>query len=309
MSLSDNARQIFAALAARTRATRPQLATACDLSKPTVSTGDRRTGSGCARRARRCDPGRDRSLRRPLPARPRIGLRPGRRPGFYPGRLSRREPGWPVARRGPRPTTRRPRAHDPHRDPAAVPQRSVAGSGGRGVRCGLACRRRRRSGRGRSGAGRGGVARHCRPARRSAPRTTSTARPSPSCTTAALGNRATFIYLQVGVGIGAGVVVDGRLLRGANGATGEVARLAYPWADGHGAGHEALEGSARFRRTAAARPRAVVREWTGPAPIPRRCCSSWPSTAIPWPPNWSASTPAKWASWPRPSSRCSIPAC
>jgi len=37
MALSDSAREIFAALAARERATRPQLAAACELSKPTVS--------------------------------------------------------------------------------------------------------------------------------------------------------------------------------------------------------------------------------------------------------------------------------
>jgi predicted NBD/HSP70 family sugar kinase len=53
--------------------------------------------------------------------------------------------------------------------------------------------------------------------------------------------RNTFVYLQVGVGIGAGVVVGGKLIRGANGAAGEVARLAYPWVDGQPAGHEALE--------------------------------------------------------------------
>jgi predicted NBD/HSP70 family sugar kinase len=53
--------------------------------------------------------------------------------------------------------------------------------------------------------------------------------------------RDTFVYLQVGVGIGAGVVVNGQLVRGANGAGGEVARLAYPWVDGQPAGHEALE--------------------------------------------------------------------
>jgi predicted NBD/HSP70 family sugar kinase len=53
--------------------------------------------------------------------------------------------------------------------------------------------------------------------------------------------RDTFVYLQVGFGIGAGVVVGGRLLRGANGAAGEVARLAYPWADDRPAGREALE--------------------------------------------------------------------
>ncbi len=55
------------------------------------------------------------------------------------------------------------------------------------------------------------------------------------------GDRPTFVYLQVGVGIGAGIVIGRQLLRGRNGAAGEIARLAYPWADGQPAGHEALE--------------------------------------------------------------------
>jgi predicted NBD/HSP70 family sugar kinase len=55
------------------------------------------------------------------------------------------------------------------------------------------------------------------------------------------GDRATFVYLQVGVGIGAGIVIGRQLLRGRNGAAGEIARLAYPWTDGQPAGHEALE--------------------------------------------------------------------
>jgi predicted NBD/HSP70 family sugar kinase len=55
------------------------------------------------------------------------------------------------------------------------------------------------------------------------------------------GSRDTFVYLQIGVGIGAGIVVGGRLVRGVNGAAGELARLAYPWADDRPAGREALE--------------------------------------------------------------------
>ncbi|WP_084579310.1 ROK family protein [Kutzneria sp. 744] len=70
------------------------------------------------------------------------------------------------------------------------------------------------------------------------------------------GNRETFVYLQVGVGIGAGIVVNGRLLRGENGAAGELARLAYPWTDDRPADHEALEarlGSPGLLRRARAR--------------------------------------------------------
>ncbi|MER5179943.1 ROK family transcriptional regulator [Streptomyces sp. NPDC002896] len=53
--------------------------------------------------------------------------------------------------------------------------------------------------------------------------------------------RNSFGYLQVGYGIGLGIVIGGQVLRGANGAAGEVARLPYPWADGQRAHPEALE--------------------------------------------------------------------
>ena len=53
--------------------------------------------------------------------------------------------------------------------------------------------------------------------------------------------RETFGYLRIGVGIGLGVVIGGQVLRGANGAAGEVARLPYPWDDGREPRHEALE--------------------------------------------------------------------
>ncbi|GEC04698.1 hypothetical protein SSP24_23530 [Streptomyces spinoverrucosus] len=53
--------------------------------------------------------------------------------------------------------------------------------------------------------------------------------------------RHTFGYLRIGVGIGLGVVIGGKVLRGANGAAGEVARLPYPWDEGREPRHEALE--------------------------------------------------------------------
>ncbi|WP_158846116.1 ROK family transcriptional regulator [Saccharothrix deserti] len=79
------------------------------------------------------------------------------------------------------------------------------------------------------------------------------------------GSRDTFVYLQVGVGIGAGLVVNGRLVRGVNGAAGEVARLAYPWVDDQAARPDALEarlGSPGLLRRARAR-------WSaGHGPVP-----------------------------------------
>ena len=78
--------------------------------------------------------------------------------------------------------------------------------------------------------------------------------------------RDTFVYLQVGVGIGAGVVVNRQLIRGANGAAGEVARLAYPWSDEHAAGREALEA----RLGSPGLLDRVASRWsTGHGPVPR----------------------------------------
>jgi predicted NBD/HSP70 family sugar kinase len=57
---------------------------------------------------------------------------------------------------------------------------------------------------------------------------------------AARGRR-TFGYLRIGVGIGLGIVVGGEVLRGSNGAAGELARLPYPWDDGREPRREALE--------------------------------------------------------------------
>jgi predicted NBD/HSP70 family sugar kinase len=53
--------------------------------------------------------------------------------------------------------------------------------------------------------------------------------------------RDTFGYLRIGVGIGLGVVIGGQVLRGANGAAGEVARLPYPWDADREPRHEGLE--------------------------------------------------------------------
>lgn len=85
-------------------------------------------------------------------------------------------------------------------------------------------------------------------------------------------SRDTFVYLQVGVGIGAGVVVNRRLIRGANGAAGEVARLAYPWADGQAAGREALEarlGSPGLLRRVESRWSHELGQGRDHGPVPR----------------------------------------
>ncbi|MFJ3772634.1 ROK family protein [Streptomyces sp. NPDC090075] len=81
---------------------------------------------------------------------------------------------------------------------------------------------------------------------------------------AARGRR-TFGYLRIGVGIGLGIVIGGQVLRGANGAAGELARLPYPWDDDREPRQEALEayvGSQALLRRAAEAWRAA----DGPCP-------------------------------------------
>ncbi|MEU5312976.1 ROK family transcriptional regulator [Streptomyces sp. NPDC021562] len=77
--------------------------------------------------------------------------------------------------------------------------------------------------------------------------------------------RHTFGYLRIGVGIGLGIVIGGQVLRGANGAAGELARLPYPWDDDREPRREALEayvGSGALLRRAAQAWRAE----DGPCP-------------------------------------------
>ncbi|WP_225877350.1 ROK family transcriptional regulator [Streptomyces resistomycificus] len=77
--------------------------------------------------------------------------------------------------------------------------------------------------------------------------------------------RNTFGYLRIGVGIGLGIVVGGQVLRGANGAAGELARLPYPWDDGREPRHEALE------------------EYIGARSLLRRAAEAWPEADGPCP--------------------------
>ncbi|MBW8698833.1 Beta-glucoside kinase [Streptomyces sp. MBT84] len=81
----------------------------------------------------------------------------------------------------------------------------------------------------------------------------------------AASGRDIFCYLQVGHGIGLGIVAGGRVLRGASGAAGEIARLPYPWGSGHEPVPEGLEEYAG----AGSLVRRVTAAWTaadGPAP-------------------------------------------
>jgi predicted NBD/HSP70 family sugar kinase len=53
--------------------------------------------------------------------------------------------------------------------------------------------------------------------------------------------RETFIFLQVGVRIGLGIVLNGQLFRGYNGAAGETGRLSFPWSADARPAREGLE--------------------------------------------------------------------
>jgi predicted NBD/HSP70 family sugar kinase len=78
--------------------------------------------------------------------------------------------------------------------------------------------------------------------------------------------RDTFGYLRIGVGIGLAVVIGGRVLRGANGAAGEVARLPYPWDEGREPRHEGLEQHMGVRSLL----RRAAEAWqNGDGPCPR----------------------------------------
>ncbi|MBA2944648.1 ROK family transcriptional regulator [Streptomyces himalayensis] len=78
--------------------------------------------------------------------------------------------------------------------------------------------------------------------------------------------RHTFGYLQIGLGIGLGIVIGGQVLRGANGAAGEVARLPYPWDEGREPRHEGLEEYIGVRSLL----RRAAQAWQdGDGPCPR----------------------------------------
>ncbi|MER7250422.1 ROK family transcriptional regulator [Kribbella sp. NPDC000426] len=75
----------------------------------------------------------------------------------------------------------------------------------------------------------------------------------------------TFVYLQVGVKIGLGIVIDGKLMHGAHGASGEVAMMPFPW-------------------TPDAEPaRAGLEEYLGSEALMARCARAWTAANAPAP--------------------------
>ncbi|MET9221124.1 ROK family transcriptional regulator [Streptomyces sp. NPDC093221] len=69
-----------------------------------------------------------------------------------------------------------------------------------------------------------------------------------------------FAYIQVGVKIGVGIVLDGRLMQGANGAAGEAAMLPFPWSE-----------SQQPRR-------AGLEHFLGSDALMERCRAAWPAS-------------------------------
>lgn len=73
-------------------------------------------------------------------------------------------------------------------------------------------------------------------------------------------NQQMFAYIQVGVKIGVGIVLDGRLMQGANGAAGEAAMLPFPWS-----------GTQEPRR-------AGLERFLGSDALMERCADAWPGS-------------------------------
>ncbi|MCB9946081.1 MAG: ROK family transcriptional regulator [Geminicoccaceae bacterium] len=73
----------------------------------------------------------------------------------------------------------------------------------------------------------------------------------------------TFAYVQIGLKIGMGLMLNGTLLRGRNGAAGEIGHLAFPWAPGippePGAAERHVGSEALMERVRAAWPAADAR--------------------------------------------------
>ena len=77
--------------------------------------------------------------------------------------------------------------------------------------------------------------------------------------------RNSFCYLQVGVKIGAGILLDGRLLSGARGGAGELAVLPFPW------------------DTRLTSRRSALEDHLGAPALMRRCAENWPAADGPVP--------------------------
>ncbi|HZE47914.1 MAG TPA: ROK family transcriptional regulator [Jatrophihabitantaceae bacterium] len=83
--------------------------------------------------------------------------------------------------------------------------------------------------------------------------------------TGAARDQSLFAYLQVGVKIGAGVVIDGKLLRGAHGAGGEVTWMPFPWS------------------SSVAPRRGELEDYLGSDALMQRAHQAWPAAAGPAP--------------------------
>jgi predicted NBD/HSP70 family sugar kinase len=96
-----------------------------------------------------------------------------------------------------------------------------------------------------------------------------------------------FAYLQVGVRIGLGIVINGKLFRGFNGAAGEIGRLPYPWSGSEIPTREGLElylgSNALIRRCTEDWPEAE-----GPPPVSAKELFAWADEGLPRAQKWVA---------------------
>ena len=123
----------------------------------------------------------------------------------------------------------------------------------------------------------------------------------------AAAGRETFAYLQVGVRIGLGIILQGRLFRGFGGAAGEIGRLPFPWSSTQMPEREGLE---HYLGAIALMARCTA-AWPAAASAPR----SLPESCSPWRKRGRAMQEAGWtgmpatsAAWSPAVSVCSIPA-
>ena len=72
-------------------------------------------------------------------------------------------------------------------------------------------------------------------------------------------NHAFAVYMQIGVKVGVGIVIEGRLFRGFRGGAGEIGHLPFPWSE---------KEQPRFQQ---------VETYLGSAQLLQRCRSNWPA--------------------------------
>ena len=94
-----------------------------------------------------------------------------------------------------------------------------------------------------------------------------------------------FVYIQIGIKIGMGIVLDGQLLRGRSGAAGEVSYLPFPWAPNQKCAPRRAGSLSWLGSDDGARKKRLVRKSQKRLTSPKNqeSYSKWLKLAIPWP--------------------------